>query len=123
VAEGNGRWTEYAGGYSDWLALRPKVAPAPVERTERAERAPARAPRVKLSFKEQRELEILPAAIEALERDQREITERMSRPDYHREGTEQIKQDRLRAAAIEHELAEKFERWSQLEQRSHTAGA
>jgi ATP-binding cassette subfamily F protein uup len=123
VAEGDGRWTEYAGGYSDWLALRPKVASAPVERTERAERAPARAPRVKLSFKEQRELETLPAAIEALEREQREITERMSRPDYHREGPEQIRVDRLRASAIEHELAEKFERWSQLEQRANTASA
>jgi ATP-binding cassette subfamily F protein uup len=123
VAEGDGRWTEYAGGYSDWLALRPKVAPAPIERSERVERAPARALRTKLSFKEQRELETLPAAIEALEHEQREITERMSRPDYHRAGPEQIKVDRLRAATIEHELAEKFERWSQLEQRANAAGA
>ncbi len=123
VAEGDGRWTEYAGGYSDWVALRPKVAPAPLERAERAGRAPAHALRVKLSFKEQRELETLPAAIEALEHEQREITERMSRPDYHREGTEQIKADRLRAANIEHELAQKFERWSQLEQRANAAGA
>jgi ATP-binding cassette subfamily F protein uup len=82
-----------------------------------------RAPRVKLSFKEQRELEILPAAIEALEQEQRDITERMSRPDYHRAGQEQIKADRQRAAAIEHELAEKFERWSLLEQRANATGA
>ena len=47
----------------------------------------------------------------------------MSRPDYHRAGPEQIKVDRLRAATIEHELAEKFERWSQLEQRANAAGA
>jgi ATP-binding cassette subfamily F protein uup len=126
VAEGDGRWTEYAGGYSDWIALRPKVELASAERTERAERsqrAPARAPRLKLSFKEQRELETLPAAIEALEHEQRDITERMSRPDYHRAGQEQIKADRLRAAAIEHALAEKFERWSLLEQRANATGA
>ncbi|HQR54604.1 MAG TPA: ATP-binding cassette domain-containing protein [Burkholderiaceae bacterium] len=122
VAEGDGRWTEYAGGYSDWVALRPKPAPASAGRSERIERAPARAARVKLSFKEQRELETLPAAIEALEHEQRDLTGRMSRPDYHRAGPEQIKADRLRAAAIEHELAEKFERWSQLEQRANAAG-
>jgi ATP-binding cassette subfamily F protein uup len=77
---------------------------------------------VKLSFKEQRELETLPAAIEALEREQHDISERMSRPDYHRVGPEQIKADRQRTEAIEHELAEKFERWSQLEQRTNAAG-
>jgi ATP-binding cassette subfamily F protein uup len=119
VAEGGGRWTEYAGGYSDWLALRPKTEPPErAERTERTERVSSRAPRVKLSFREQRELESLPAEIEALEREQHEITERMSRPDYHREGAERIKADRLRATAIEHELAQKFERWSALEERS-----
>ena len=125
VAEGDGRWTEYVGGYSDWLALRPTPAPAPAEtaqRTEAREPAADRPARTKLSFKEQRELEHLPAEIEALEREQHEITERMSQPDYHRVGAEQIKADRQRAEAIEHELAAKFERWSELEQRVATGG-
>jgi len=122
VAEGNGRWTEYAGGYSDWIALRPKSEPTEREaRAERTERAAGRAARVKLSFKEQRELESLPAAIEALEREQHEITQRMSRADYHREGPERIKADRLRAEALEHELAARFERWSELEARGRAA--
>ena len=122
VAEGDGRWTEYVGGYSDWVALRPKAEPIErAERAERTERIANRTPRVKLSFKEQRELESLPADIEALEREQRELTERMSRADYHREGVDRIKTDRLRAAAIEHELAARFERWSELEQRSGAA--
>ncbi len=124
VAEGDGRWTEYAGGYSDWLALRPEppspAADRPVRSDTRGER-PARAARVKLSFREQRELETLPSAIEALEREQHEITARMSRPDYHRDGPERIKADRLRAESIEHELAEKFERWTALEQRAQAA--
>jgi ATP-binding cassette subfamily F protein uup len=123
VAEGDGRWTEYAGGYSDWLVLRPKVeAPLTVraERSERSERT-TRAPRLKLSFREQRELERLPADIEALEREQHEITGRMSGPDYHRGGAELVKADRLRAVAIENELAQKFERWSALEQRASAA--
>jgi ABC transport system ATP-binding/permease protein len=102
--------------------LRPKVEVAPAERAVRPDRATARATRVKLTFKEQRELETLPAAIEALERELHEITERMSRPDYHRVGPEQIKADRQRAEVIEHELAEKFERWSALEQRANATG-
>jgi ATP-binding cassette subfamily F protein uup len=77
---------------------------------------------VKLSFKEQREIELLPAEIEALEREQHEITERMSRPEYSREGAKRIKTDRLRAVAIEHELTTKFERWSELERRINLAG-
>ena len=125
VAEGEGRWTEYPGGYSDWLALRPRRPAAPAETTQRTQRAGQRADRpgrTKLSFKEQRELEHLPAELEALEREQHDITARMSRPDYHRAGAEKIKADRQRAEAIEHELAAKFERWSELEARVATGG-
>ena len=126
VAEGDGRWTEYPGGYSDWVALRPSArpsapspAPAPAVR---AERAAGRAQRVKLSFREQRDLESLPAEIEALEREQHALTERMSSADYHRRGPDAIKADRVRAEAIEHELAAKFERWSTLEAKAQQAG-
>jgi ATP-binding cassette subfamily F protein uup len=118
VAEGNGRWTEYPGGYSDWVALRP---PPPAVRDEapRASRAPDRSERerLKLTYKEQRELVALPGDIEALEREQHELTERMSSPQYHRQGADAIRADRARAGQIEHELAAKFERRSQLEDR------
>jgi ABC transport system ATP-binding/permease protein len=124
VAEGDGRWTEYPGGYSDWVALRPKPSPstAPaVPPPAKSERAPARAVRVKLSFKEQRDLENLPGEIEGLEREQHALTVRMSAPDYHRQGPDALKADRLRAEAIEHELAGKFERWSALEEKARQA--
>jgi hypothetical protein len=42
----------------------------------------------------------------------------MSAPDYHRQGLDAIKADRLRAEAIEHELTGKFERWSALEEKA-----
>jgi ATP-binding cassette subfamily F protein uup len=123
VAEGDGRWTEYPGGYSDWVALRPKSpaasAPAPV--AARPERTAARAQRVKLSFREQRDLEGLPGEIEALEREQHALTERMSSADYHRQGPDAIKADRARAEQVEHELAAKFERWSALEEKARQA--
>ena len=72
----------------------------------------------KLSYKESRALAQLPALIEALEREQREITARMSGPDYHRVGAAQMKLDGLRSNAIEAELAAAFDRWAELEARA-----
>jgi ATP-binding cassette subfamily F protein uup len=76
-----------------------------------------------MSYKESRELQNLPREIEALEREQTLLVQRMGEPDYHRNGAEQMKADRQRAEAIERELAEKFERWSVLEQKSSTTKA
>ena len=123
VAEGDGRWTEYPGGYSDWVALRPKAstASAPAAIPARPERTPARAQRVKLSFQEKRDLESLPGEIEALEREQHALSGRMSSADYHRQGPDAIKADRVRAEQIEHGLAAKFERWSALEDKARQA--
>src|SRR6202034_3901510 len=75
VAEGGGRWTEYAGGYSDMVAQRGyglsrPVAPV-VKRQERS--APRKlepvSPKRKLSFNEKRALEVLPSRIDALSRE------------------------------------------------------
>jgi ATP-binding cassette subfamily F protein uup len=71
----------------------------------------------KLSYKESRELAELPATIEALEREQRQIGERMSRPDYHREGAAQMRADGLRVVEIESQLAAAFDRWTEIEAR------
>jgi ATP-binding cassette subfamily F protein uup len=87
--EGDGRWREYEGSVQDWLiqskrareiaeqrlAAAPPPAPAPAPATA-AEPAPrAATPRKKLSYREQRELDGLPAQIEALETEQKRITE------------------------------------------------
>ncbi len=135
AAEGNGQWREYVGGYEDWLAQRPKVqtesartlGTAPASIADRAaEPEPSRsreAGRVKLSFKEQRDLESLPKEIEALEREQHTLTAAMSEPDYHRRGTERIKTDQQRAAEIERLMEEKFARWAELEDKAKLAAA
>jgi ATP-binding cassette subfamily F protein uup len=124
VAEGGGKWREYVGGYSDWLVQRR----APVAPTSgpaaRGTRQPSReAHKVKLSFKEQRDLESLPAEIEALESEQHELTAQMASADYHQQGAERIKVDRQRATAIERLLESKFERWSALEEKAKAAAA
>jgi ATP-binding cassette subfamily F protein uup len=121
-----GTWKEYVGGYSDWLAQRPRAS-AQVANAVKAEAASARSEprgaqtaRVKLSFKERRQLDSLPAELEALEREQHELSVRMSAIDYHKHGADAIRRDRARAAEIEHELADKFERWAALDVRADT---
>ena len=124
AAEGGGRWKEYVGGYSDWLAQRPQPAPAAPPKPAPAAKAESRpAARVRLSYKEQRELEQLPGELEALEREQAELMQRMSGADYHRQGVAQLKADRERAAEIEALLAGKFERWAELDAKAAQAAA
>jgi ABC transport system ATP-binding/permease protein len=127
AAEGAGVWREYVGGYSDWLRQRQKPLPQPgatkppLGGRERTPPTEAR-PRTKLSYKEQRELASLPEEIEALEREQAELTARMSASDYHRQGAEQMRLDGQRIEEIEALLLAKFARWELLEeQRSRFA--
>ena len=122
AAEGAGRWREYVGGYSDWLAQRPAPT-APdrpgVRRNPEAPPAPPPRPsRARLSYKETRELEQLPADIESLEREQQEITAGMARDGYHAVGAAQIRADRERLSAIERLLEEKFSRWEELDAKA-----
>ena len=119
VSEGDGRWREYVGGYSDWIAQRPvPVAPATSSSpTTRVETARPRQRPAKLSFKEQRELDALPAALDALEQEQIALGERMAAQDYYMQGAEAMRADRARAAEIETLLAAKLERWVELEGR------
>jgi len=83
--------------------------------------APTAAPR-KLSYKEVRELAALPEQITALESEQRDLTARMCRPDYFREGAERMRADRARAAEVETQLSARLERWELLE-RLQAGGA
>jgi ATP-binding cassette subfamily F protein uup len=124
AAEGDGTWREYVGGYSDWLAQRSAPvhaeAPATPARTVPASRTRT-PPRVRLTFNEKRELEALPAELEALEREQHALSERMCAPDYHRQDVDAIKADRRRAEEIERLLTVRFERWGALDAKAQAA--
>jgi ATP-binding cassette subfamily F protein uup len=116
VAEGDGHWQEYAGGYRDWLSQRSAVQT--VADSSPAKPAVARAAPVerrKLSFKETRALDALPARITSLESEQRELTARMCQADYFRQGADRMRVDRARAAEIEGQLSANLERWEYLE--------
>jgi len=127
AAEGNGVWREYVGGYSDYLQQR---APLSAGRANEADQpAPRRASRdrsadetavktrTRLSYREARELAALPEEIESLEREQTELTARMSAPDYHRLGGERLRADRKRLAELEELLLQRFARWEALEEQ------
>jgi len=92
----------------------------PAGASARVETARPRQRAGKLSFKEQRELDALPAALEALEQEQVALGERMAAPDYYKQGADVMRTDRARAAEIETLLAAKLERWVELEARLST---
>lgn len=124
VFEENGRLKEYIGGYQDYIDAKsreakiqtesaPKTADAePVKEKPKANRT------VKLSYKEQRELDALPDEIAALEAEQAEINAQLSDPeifkDYEKAGALQS-----RAEEIEMLLLEKLERWELLETKQN----
>jgi ABC transport system ATP-binding/permease protein len=88
VGEGDGRWVEYAGGYSDMVAQRGRglAGPlaAPIEAGEKPDRRPAdrAAPRRKLGFNETRALETLPRRIDELRRDLDAIERKLADADF-----------------------------------------
>ena len=122
VMEGNGRVGEYVGGYSDWLRQRPaapvaggtakltpQVAPTP---------APVAAPapaRRKLGFKEQRELDQLPALIETLEAQVAAMTARIASPELYREGSDKVVAANQELSGLQARLDAAYARWNELE--------
>jgi ATP-binding cassette subfamily F protein uup len=88
VGEGDGRWVEYSGGYSDMVAQRGRglAGPlaAPAEAVERPDKPPVdrAAPRRKLGFNERRALETLPQRIEGLRADLEALELRLAGADF-----------------------------------------
>jgi len=118
VFEGEGRVNEYVGGYSDWLRQRrrPEVPAAPKAKpaAERGASGTAEKKR-KLSYKDQRELDALPARIEALEAEQAELQAVTSRPDFYQQDQAQVAPVLARMQALEAELEAVYARWGELE--------
>ncbi len=114
--EGGGAWKSYVGGYSDWIAQRSASADVrggPARPAATAQPAPRARP--KLGYRQKRELEALPAEIEALEAEQRTLAARMAEPEYYRQPGDAIRKDQARCGEIEVLLMAKLERWEALE--------
>ena len=126
VFEGRGKVGEYAGGYEDWerqrsfsLTMPPKRARTPPRATF-ADGERANGTR-KLSYKEQRELEALPAKIEALEAEQAQLHRMMAGAEFYRQPSDKIAATMERLQALTNELEACYARWESLELRANAA--
>jgi ATP-binding cassette subfamily F protein uup len=120
VFEGDGRVGEYVGGYEDWLRQRPAQAapesrPEPPRSAAAAAAPPAARKAPKRSYKDQRELEELPARIETLEREVGALHAQLADPAFYRQDAETIAAHRARVEALNAELQAAYARWEALE--------
>ena len=117
VFEGDGRVSEYVGGYDDWLSQRPPLVSAPAGKPSGPTKAskPRRERPRKLTFKERLELEALPRTIEALEDEQAALHEQMADPVFYKEAGARIAEAKSRLAALDAALEKAYERWEALE--------
>ena len=124
VPEGNGRWVEYAGGYTDMLAQRgadlkreaPKSTPA--SETERsAKNAPAAtAPgKRRLSFNEKHALETLPKSIAKLQTEIAKQQQHLDDPDLYAKDRAAFDKASGALAKAQTELQLAEDRWLELE--------
>ncbi|MBI5138160.1 MAG: ATP-binding cassette domain-containing protein [Nitrospirae bacterium] len=117
VFEGGGRVAEYVGGYDDWLAqrARPQAPPAPEPGAERPVAPPAApAERRRLSYQEKKELDALPARIDALETEHTALAAALADPDLYRDAA-RAAESGARLAAVEAALEAAYARWAALE--------
>jgi ATP-binding cassette subfamily F protein uup len=126
VFEGEGLWREYEGGVQDWLtqsrraqalasASAPGARPAARDATPKTAAQPVAAPvRKKLSYKEQRELEGLPALIESLEQEQKAIHDELADGSLYVNDVARASSLSERSAQIDNELTAALERWETL---------
>jgi len=125
VFEGDGRLGDYVGGYTDWQNEKRKMAARKESVAGVADpgRAPTKTPgsttpataRKKLSNREQKELEGLPARIEALEREQAQLTAQLADPAFYRKQAAKFTEVKARLETVEKEHATAFARWEELE--------
>jgi ATP-binding cassette subfamily F protein uup len=141
VFEGDGRVQEYVGGYEDWLRQRSagqgagrgstprqarrRVGPGratagaaqAVPSPDDSDAQPRSTPPRKLSFKEQQELDALPARIEALEAEERTLNATFGDADFYKESAGTIRRTLARLEEVRAELATAYARWDALDSR------
>jgi ATP-binding cassette subfamily F protein uup len=124
VPEGDGRWVEYAGGYSDMLAQRgadlagrqpARSRPATAAGSTTASVRDAKASKRKLSFHEKHALQTLPAEIAALEAHIRDLQQRLDDPHFYARDPAAFNQTAADLASRQAELSAAEQRWLDLE--------
>lgn len=118
VFEGNGRITEYIGGYDDWVKQKPedekKSQFKPGKNSGKKQKSKAEGPK-KLTFRENRELENIPSLIESLEQEHALLFNRMSDPSFYKNESAEIAAAKERLEVLEVELEKAYQRWETLD--------
>lgn len=118
VFEGNGKITEYVGGYSDWLRQKAYAADSKksaaknsktngIKNNDKAKNKP--------SYKEQQELQALPKRIEVLEKEIHELHAQFTDPNFYQKEAAVIAEKKQKLTQLEQELEQCFQRWQELE--------
>ena len=126
VFQGEGVVKEYVGGYSDWQRTvisrtsedRPRSGTKEVPKRPPRPRPEGEDGPKRLSFRERREWEGLPGAIEGLERELAELHQRMAHPAFFRGDPEIIREATSRSQALPLEIEAAYARWEELDERA-----
>lgn len=118
--EGNGLWREYVGGYSDWQHYKPKIESV-VKKAETVDKVVSKKPKqtkIKLSYKENKELETLPEHLMQLEAERDELISLMSESDYYStHSPQEIKEQNEKIQFLENKINQSYLRWEELENK------
>ncbi|CAA6824987.1 MAG: COG0488: ATPase components of ABC transporters with duplicated ATPase domains [uncultured Thiotrichaceae bacterium] len=121
VLEGKGNVHEYVGGYNDWLRQRDHKLKAATALKTTAEHKQPKKPQAKkvakLSYKDQRELELLPKQIEALEADIQRTQDDMGSAEFYKKTPEDIANIQKIFDDKQNELEVSYARWEELEEK------
>ncbi|MEY2624722.1 MAG: hypothetical protein RL412_497 [Pseudomonadota bacterium] len=126
VLEGEGQVQEFIGGWTDyanWRAARPHTPAPPREpASSRQSETPgvhakeSTLPRSRrLSFKEQREFDSLPATIESLENDKSELERAVADPAFYQRPQDEVRRALTTLQSLGAEIDAAYARWAELE--------
>jgi ATP-binding cassette subfamily F protein uup len=119
VFEGEGVVNEYIGGYADWFELAEQNKKREAEQLAlenvKKEKPKNTSPTRKLSFKEQRELDLLPGKIEELDSSIAELNAKINDADFYKQNAQQVSETLEQLKRNEVELVQAYARWDELE--------
>lgn len=134
ASEGQGRWKEYIGGYSDWLQQRPSVvdskgasgasmstsprnspSASSAKKTTENKLSASVAERKKTSFKTQRSIDQLLEQVAALESRQALLHRQIAEPGFYQQAADKQKKVHQELAEIEAAIATALAQWEALE--------
>ena len=116
VLEGDGKVTEYVGGYDDWIRQRSQIVPDKSQKKpakKKSTRPPKTKP-LKLTFNQQRKFDALPQLIEDLEAKIASLHDKMAEPSFYKQDGAIIAEENAKLDSLDARLATAYARWEEL---------